>query len=127
MDVCGKYITDEIREILNQRDRRVVSHLPFPRAAVLIPLFKKEKECSILFTKRTHQVRHHKGEISFPGGMFDEEDANLERTALREASEEIGLRRAMPEFSGPWTTSSLSPSSSSLPLSASSPTRTRSG
>ena len=94
MAVCGKYISDEIREILNRRERRVVSHPPFPRAAVLLPLFEKEGRCWILFTKRTHQVRHHKGEISFPGGMFDDEDGDLERTALREASEEIGLKES---------------------------------
>jgi len=92
MKVCGKYFSDEIRNILNQRERKVVNHLSFPRAAVLLPLFDKEGVCSILFTKRTNEVRHHKGEISFPGGMFDEEDGDLERTALREASEEIGLK-----------------------------------
>ena len=91
MNVCGKYFGDEIRKILNGRERKVVDHLPFPHAAVLLPLFEKEGECCILFTKRTHLVKHHKGEISFPGGMFDKEDADLERTALREASEEIGL------------------------------------
>lgn len=82
---------DEIRNILGKRERRVIGHLPFPKAAVLVPLFEKGRECHILFTKRTDQVKHHKGEISFPGGMFDEEDGNLEKTALREASEEIGL------------------------------------
>jgi 8-oxo-dGTP pyrophosphatase MutT (NUDIX family) len=91
MNVCGKYFGDEIRKILHGRERKVVDHLPFPHAAVLLPLFEKEGECCILFTKRTHLVKHHKGEISFPGGMFDKEDTDLERTALREASEEIGL------------------------------------
>ena len=91
MNVCGKYFGDEIRKILNGRERKVVDHLPFPHAAVLLPLFEKKGECCILFTKRTHLVKHHKGEISFPGGMFDKEDVDLERTALREASEEIGL------------------------------------
>ena len=37
-------------------------------------------------------MKHHKGEISFPGGMFDDGDHNLRRTALREASEEVGLK-----------------------------------
>ncbi len=53
---------------------------------------RRKGSCHLLFTKRTDQVKHHKGEISFPGGMFDEEDNNLRRTALREASEEIGLK-----------------------------------
>lgn len=92
MNVCGNYFVDEIHEILSRRKRKVIDHLPFPRAAVLVPLFQKEGNCHILFTKRTDQVRHHKGEISFPGGMFDEGDGDLRRTALREAFEEIGLK-----------------------------------
>jgi len=91
-DVCGNYFVDEIREILCRRERRVIEHPSFPHAAVLLPLFEKEGSCHILFTKRTDQVKHHKGEISFPGGMFDEEDVDLRRTALREASEEVGLK-----------------------------------
>ena len=91
MKVCGKYFIDEIREVLRRREREVIGHPFFPRAAVLVPLFEKEGSCHILFTKRTDQVKHHKGEISFPGGMFDEEDGDLKKTALREAYEEIGL------------------------------------
>jgi 8-oxo-dGTP pyrophosphatase MutT (NUDIX family) len=91
MGVCGKYSVDEIRNILNHRERKVIEHPSFPRAAVLLPLYAKDGGCHLLFTKRTYHVKHHKGEISFPGGMFDKEDADLERTALREASEEIGL------------------------------------
>jgi 8-oxo-dGTP pyrophosphatase MutT (NUDIX family) len=59
---------------------------------VLVPLFQKGEDCHLLFTKRSEQVKYHKGEISFPGGVVDEEDAELEKTALREAFEEIGLR-----------------------------------
>ncbi len=91
MKVCGKYFVDEIRDVLKQRKRKVIEHPSFPHAAVLVPLFEKEGSCHLLFTKRTDQVKHHKGEISFPGGMFDEEDGNLKKTALREAFEEIGL------------------------------------
>lgn len=91
MRVCGKYFIDEIREILDRRERKVIEHPSFLHAAVLVPLFEKEGSCHLLFTKRTEQVKHHKGEISFPGGMVDEEDVDLKKTALREASEEIGL------------------------------------
>jgi 8-oxo-dGTP pyrophosphatase MutT (NUDIX family) len=45
---------------------------------------------SILLTKRTQTVADHKGEISFPGGMWEPNDPNLEHTALRETQEEIG-------------------------------------
>lgn len=70
----------------------MIEHPSFAHAAVLVPLFKKGEDCHILFTKRTDQVKYHKGEISFPGGVVDEEDSELERTALREAFEEIGLK-----------------------------------
>jgi 8-oxo-dGTP pyrophosphatase MutT (NUDIX family) len=83
-----------LRETLSRRERKVIDHLPFAHAAVLVPLFKKGKDCHLLFTKRTDTVRYHKGEISFPGGVFDEEDSELQQTALREAFEEIGLKKS---------------------------------
>jgi 8-oxo-dGTP pyrophosphatase MutT (NUDIX family) len=61
-------------------------------AAVLLPLFTKEGAYHVLLTRRTHKVKTHKGEISFPGGVYDREDETLERTALRESFEEIGLK-----------------------------------
>ena len=92
MNACGTYFVDEIREVLCRRERKVIHHPSFPHAAVLVPLFEKEGDCHILFTKRTDQVKHHKGQISFPGGVFDDEDGDLIRTALREVFEEVGLK-----------------------------------
>jgi len=92
MDSRKKDFIDQIRTTLSSRQRKVIEHPSFARAAVLVPLFEKEGECHILFTKRTDQVKYHKGEISFPGGVFDEGDLELERTALREADEEIGVK-----------------------------------
>jgi 8-oxo-dGTP pyrophosphatase MutT (NUDIX family) len=60
-------------------------------SAVLIPIYFQAGEHRILFTKRTELVHHHKGEISFPGGGFHEDDGTLLNTALRESFEEIGL------------------------------------
>ncbi len=60
-------------------------------AAVLIPVFFKNEEAHILFTKRTDLVEHHKGQISFPGGRRDDTDADLKETALRETEEEVGI------------------------------------
>ena len=92
MRYCEKDFVEEIRKILNARNRRIIENPPFARAAVLVPLFKKGGNCHIIFTKRTDTVRYHKGEISFPGGVYDEGDLELKRTALREAFEEIGLK-----------------------------------
>ena len=92
MRYCEKDFVEEIRKILNARNRRIIENPPFARAAVLVPLFKKGGDCHIIFTKRTDTVRYHKGEISFPGGVFDEGDLELQRTVLREAFEEIGLK-----------------------------------
>jgi len=92
MNYCKKDFIDKIRRIFSTRERKVIKHPSFAHAAVLVPLFKKGEDCHILFTKRTDQVKYHKGEISFPGGVFDKGDSELERTALREAFEEIGLK-----------------------------------
>jgi 8-oxo-dGTP pyrophosphatase MutT (NUDIX family) len=91
MNYCEKDFIDRLRNILSARERRVIEHPPFSHAAVLVPLFKKGEDCHLLFTKRSEEVKYHKGEISFPGGVVDEEDSELVSTALREAFEEIGL------------------------------------
>src|SRR5881275_3278763 len=59
-------------------------------AAVLLPLVDGT-EPWIVFTKRTDHLSRHPGEISFPGGMRHDEDADLLSTALRETEEELGL------------------------------------
>jgi 8-oxo-dGTP pyrophosphatase MutT (NUDIX family) len=60
-------------------------------AAVLVPLYIRDGELHAVFTKRRDDLRRHPGEISFPGGRFDEGEQDLRATALREAHEEIGL------------------------------------
>jgi len=69
------------------------SHIP---AAVLVPLWmtSESAEPRVVLTRRRRELRRHAGEISFPGGRRDAEDASLTETALREAEEEIGLPRA---------------------------------
>jgi len=94
MKYCEKDLIDQIGKMLSSRERKVIHHPSLARAAVLVPLFNKNGNCHLLFTKRTDLVKYHKGEISFPGGMVDEEDVSLEKTALREAFEEIGLKEA---------------------------------
>lgn len=60
-------------------------------AGVLIPMYVKDGRHFLVFTRRSQLVRHHKGEISFPGGGYHILDGNLRQTALRESFEEIGL------------------------------------
>jgi 8-oxo-dGTP pyrophosphatase MutT (NUDIX family) len=94
MNYCRKDFIEQIRNILFSRRRKVIEHPPFSHAAVLVPLFQKDGNCHLLFTKRSEEVKYHKGEISFPGGVVDEEDLELINTALREANEEIGLKES---------------------------------
>jgi len=63
---------------------------PPRRAGVLIPI-AGGNEPSIYFTQRSNALRHHPGQISFPGGSVEDFDASTEAAALREAHEEIGL------------------------------------
>ena len=60
-------------------------------AAVLIVIFADEGEEKVLLTKRSRHLREHAGEVAFPGGKRDHEDASLYQTALRECQEEVGL------------------------------------
>jgi 8-oxo-dGTP pyrophosphatase MutT (NUDIX family) len=60
-------------------------------SAVLIPLFEDGGELHVVLTRRSWHMRSHRGEVSFPGGGPEVEDADLVATALREAQEEVGL------------------------------------
>ncbi len=69
-------------------------------SAVLAPIVSVHGAPHLLFTKRSSQLHEHRGEISFPGGHFDEKDPNLLFTALREAEEEIALRQSSAQVLG---------------------------
>lgn len=61
-------------------------------AAVLVPIVMRESGGpTVLLTQRTAHLSTHSGQIAFPGGKVDAEDANVQATALREAQEEVGL------------------------------------
>ncbi len=62
------------------------------QAAVLVPLVARA-EPTLLLTLRTSHLANHSGQIAFPGGKVDPEDADVVATALREAEEEVGLAR----------------------------------
>jgi len=82
--------SDDARDLMPER--------PVP-AAVLVP-FVLGANPGILLTKRTSHLAKHAGQVSFPGGRIDPEDASPEDAALREAWEEIGLRREHVEVAG---------------------------
>jgi 8-oxo-dGTP pyrophosphatase MutT (NUDIX family) len=69
-------------------------------AAVLIPVVDRGAEATVLLTKRAETLRNHTGQVAFPGGRIDAEDASPEAAALREAEEEVSLDPAFVEVVG---------------------------
>ncbi|MGV2988053.1 CoA pyrophosphatase [Vibrio sp. E150_011] len=69
-----------------------VQHLTLRAASVLIGLVERNGRLQVILTKRAKHLKHHPGQISFPGGKVEPSDPNAHFTALREAEEEIGLR-----------------------------------
>ena len=81
----GDFGTDAMLQIIAQER-------PVRPAAVLIPIVEREIP-TVLLTKRAEHLNEHAGQISFPGGKIDPTDASPMDAALREADEEIGLKR----------------------------------
>jgi len=95
----GRLTEEEIAQCLRRFEHPAYSELtpgagkkPLRPAAVLVPLFWVD-EWRILYTRRTDSLEHHRGQVSFPGGATDPQDVSPEDTALREAQEEVGIRR----------------------------------
>lgn len=61
-------------------------------AAVLIPIIERSDELVVLLTERSTALKHHAGQVSFPGGGMEQSDSNIAVTALREAHEEVGIK-----------------------------------
>ena len=82
---------DSIKQKLEQIN--LTDPTKYKKAGVLILLIKDNDDegYKILFTKRSEQLKTHSGEVSFPGGKWEEGDSNLYQTALRESNEEINL------------------------------------
>ena len=91
---------NKIKRVLSQRTKKTIVDGNFKPSGVLLPLFYKDDKYHILFTKRTEDVEHHKGQISFPGGAYDEGDETLMATALRECYEEVGIKSEDVEILG---------------------------
>ena len=69
-------------------------------AAVLIPLVERVGGMTVLLTQRATTLKEHAGQISFPGGRIEAQDADAWHAALRETFEEIGLQSDLIEFAG---------------------------
>jgi 8-oxo-dGTP pyrophosphatase MutT (NUDIX family) len=86
------HFIEKLTDILDPLDVELPPFKDLNLAAILIPIFRESKR--ILLTLRTQIVRHHQGQVSFPGGRFDEEDNDLKTTALRETFEEVGIEKS---------------------------------
>jgi len=88
----GDAFTQTIKRILAANLKNAIDDPALTPAAVLTLIYRKNGEYCVLLNKRSDRVDDHKGEISFPGGRMDPEDATLLDTALRETHEEMGVR-----------------------------------
>ncbi len=97
MDLTENYIVEQLRGAGTDpsngyAEMEITSDTLLRCAAVLVPLIWREAAWHLLFTRRAERLLSHQGQVSFPGGACEEDEATPEQTALREAEEEIGLR-----------------------------------
>jgi len=86
--------------LLNPESREAIAKGAARPAAVLIPIVERLDGLRMVLTKRRDDLKSHSGQIAFPGGKIDPEDASAEAAALREAQEEVGLDPALAEVVG---------------------------
>jgi 8-oxo-dGTP pyrophosphatase MutT (NUDIX family) len=97
----NNHLPEDLRRVLlSPEDALTLEVRGATNAAVLVPLYLKRGRLHAVFTRRQDDLRRHAGEISFPGGRYDEGEPDLRATALREADEEIGLPKSAVEIVG---------------------------
>lgn len=84
--------------------------VPLKPAGVLVPLMQRPEGLSVLLTQRASHLKHHAGQVSFPGGRMETHDPDVRAAALRETHEEVGIEphavdvigflRSMPTITG---------------------------
>jgi 8-oxo-dGTP pyrophosphatase MutT (NUDIX family) len=90
---------EDIRQRLLQTSTDSTSDIPYKnegiklkQAAVLVPFVKVDQSWHLLFIQRAvHEKDRHSGQVAFAGGKREEDDIDLQATALREAHEEVGI------------------------------------
>jgi 8-oxo-dGTP pyrophosphatase MutT (NUDIX family) len=114
-------LVDEIVQRVRERSTRLASGLPvaplpvgsdfslngivpppekYRAASVLVPIVNRTPDITILLTQRTEDMPSHAGQVAFPGGRWQENDADAVATALRETEEEVGLDRKFVDVIG---------------------------
>ena len=92
-------LREEIRNALERLPLRRLTAGFARQAAVLMAIYEQSGEPYFLLTRRTNEVRTHKGQISFPGGMRHNGES-LRQTALRETFEEVGIEQCRVDILG---------------------------
>jgi 8-oxo-dGTP pyrophosphatase MutT (NUDIX family) len=77
---------------LKDRSPSILGEESFSKYAILLPLVRKEDEIHVVFEVRSLKLRRQPGEICFPGGRIDDDDKNEKKAALRETTEELGIK-----------------------------------
>lgn len=98
--VPARWTVDDLLAPIVAQPAPITPSFPDPRlSAVLIALHEGEHGAEVLLTRRSMDLRNHRGEISFPGGRMDPGETPTQ-TALREAHEEVGLDPTLPRVVG---------------------------
>lgn len=84
-------IADKILTVLQSRTPRILGEERFRPAAVLVPIQERADGDHLVLTQRAAMLSSHRGQVAFPGGRVDQEDAGPLQAALRESEEEVGI------------------------------------
>ncbi len=91
---------EQIQQALDKANYVTPKTTQLQPSAVLVPIVERPAGLQLILTQRAEHLKHHPGQISFPGGRMDDTDKNLIHTALRETDEEIGIPESKIEVIG---------------------------